>query len=443
MAAPVPPRPLVLAWANVREATRSRMGSGSGGRDLPSQVLYTPYICSQLQLHGLAPFDGIVAPSEWHLAMTRLDGHLLGLLLLRPLFVHDVFRRLSPEQDAVRQYWRHTRWRDESLAYFEVLASVTIVPPQVARRHLVGPTGNSLFFEVTEFSARAAWGAIDAEGQGVPTIVARWAQAFNAGQAFDQPSPVKLALNMPAPHAMLATAGAWSSYGFPWTGGNSGRSHGMHLIRNALSTLEAPRDGQLMAGIDDHMNPHLLQSIVGLLQDACQGAPAYFRDDVYFRIVFLQRLIDNLRAEEAQTGKKTFDMLFLIECIVTSGFLKDSRQILPVMEHALACVVPDPSIRKYYSDRLREKHRLPGRSTVYRHRLTLHIGWCQVEAELIAALLAGDPGCPSRSQWITIPAARVLPRRSTCGPGSQAIPWAASTCSPCWLLPASTCRSLT
>ena len=88
-------------------------------------VRFTPYVRDQLLQPGraLVPNDlRGMAPTVWHQRMAHLGRHIVGLMLMRPLYAHGPLTRLSVAQDAVRQYWSNTRYRGTPALFFELLA---------------------------------------------------------------------------------------------------------------------------------------------------------------------------------------------------------------------------------------------------------------------------------------------------------------------------------
>ena len=113
----------------------------------------------------------------------------------------------------------------------------------------------------------------------------------------------------------------------------------------------------------------------------------------------MRAVIDEMRADEAMVGKLAYKMSYLIQCLVVAGFLKDGGDLLPVLDNAISVVVREPKAAEYYHDLLHSKHKIPSSSTVYRHRLTLHAGWCMLQAVRIDEMLSSPFGVV---RWATM-----------------------------------------
>ena len=73
-----------------------------------------------------------------------------------------------------------------------------------------------------------------------------------------------------------------------------------------------------------------------------------------------------------------FDMIHLIQCMVLVSYGKDVQDLRHMCLSALRAVCRDDGLRSYYEDLLMQSRALPSSSTIYRHRATLHMGWCRM-----------------------------------------------------------------
>ena len=72
--------------------------------------------------------------------------------------------------------------------------------------------------------------------------------------------------------------------------------------------------------------------------------------------------------------------------------------MLSALRHAIYIVVDEPRLRAHLLSVLEEKH-IPRISALYRHRLTLHLGYCSMIQETHEAMLKSSGGCV---RWSTL-----------------------------------------
>ena len=70
-------------------------------------------------------------------------------------------------------------------------------------------------------------------------------------------------------------------------------------------------------------------------------------------------------------------MVCIVRSLVVSGYLKATADLADVLSHALAVSVREPSLLAYLQNELRRRRSLLSPTALYRHRLALHIGFCQ------------------------------------------------------------------
>ena len=89
----------------------------------------------------------------------------------------------------------------------------------------------------------------------------------------------------------------------------------------------------------------------------------------------------------------------LIHCVVASGLLKQANHLRSVFDSSLEGVAADPKLRGYLKGVLHQKCQLLARATLYRHRLTLHMGFCRLAQDYTKELVESRGGVVS---WRTM-----------------------------------------
>ena len=82
-------------------------------------------------------------------------------------------------------------------------------------------------------------------------------------------------------------------------------------------------------------------------------------------------------------------MQFLISAMITVGYLGQADSLSYVLKEAIRLTVPDHAFQSYLVGELSRRHAVPTKSTLNRHRLTLHVGLClwlqQVHDDMFSA----------------------------------------------------------
>jgi hypothetical protein len=107
-------------------------------------------------------------------------------------------------------------------------------------------------------------------------------------------------------------------------------------------------------------------------------------------IIWLQHARDQYVADAARMSNRAFHMDYLISCMLYTGYLKCSAQARESLEYAIRISVPDSHLCDFLIARLYEPHAIPTKSTLQRHRLTIHLGMCRWLQDLNAELFSGD-----------------------------------------------------
>ena len=79
----------------------------------------------------------------------------------------------------------------------------------------------------------------------------------------------------------------------------------------------------------------------------------------------------------------------MVNAVVLSGVLKDAQNTKASVERCILLVAPEERYRKYLLELLQSRT-VPSRTAILRHRLTLHIGWCQYNAAMTEEMIKDD-----------------------------------------------------
>ena len=77
----------------------------------------------------------------------------------------------------------------------------------------------------------------------------------------------------------------------------------------------------------------------------------------------------------------------LLECMLLSGLMKSSTELGLAVCTSICICITEPAVREHFLHLLDNIQKLPKRTTIYRHRLTAHLGYCLLQQEQTAAML--------------------------------------------------------
>ena len=83
-------------------------------------------------------------------------------------------------------------------------------------------------------------------------------------------------------------------------------------------------------------------------------------------------------AESVVRVRRAYDMESLLTCLVYSMCLMGATEVFESLVLAIDITTKYPALHYHIQSLLQLDHAVPGRSTLYRHRLMLHMGTCLV-----------------------------------------------------------------
>ena len=250
-------------------------------------------------------------------------------------------------------------------------------------------------FILSTFSAQACAGTPELGSQAILCdVVQGWRNLFNAGQSVPNEGrlghPV-LAKCLPIPHAMLCSHGHWLSWALPALAkGRRACGLGYHHIKPWLRGLDLPaaanhgnHGGQL--GITYSLGPDLLQNIADVIRSQAAGVGS--DDDIRFVIQWAQDLRDRMFRNALGNTKSMYDMTEMVHYMGLAGMLGKRSSMKSAVQACLDAFIQEPEIKQYYATLLEGPHTTPSMTTIYRHRLTIHMAYCRCAQERLQQML--------------------------------------------------------
>ena len=109
-------------------------------------------------------------------------------------------------------------------------------------------------------------------------------------------------------------------------------------------------------------------------------------------MVGLQDLVDAAWRSSVFQSKRLFNIHRLMTCLVVSGYLHNASSLREMLQHVLRCILPEPKMCEQLEAIVKKHVSLPSRTTLYRHRLTLTMGYYRWLAAMHTAMLSSTDG---------------------------------------------------
>ena len=393
--------PFIL-WIHAKPPLKARATSAW---HVPEKQLYTTTIKRALASSGVVParfrleLHDHSSPNQWQSAFEHLDSHVVGLCLVDASRIPDPYAYLTGPERQLSDYWKNTLYGTLPLVFYTILdAKPLSVPVRVHEAY--GREGKSgMFFKLTQ----ASWERLrntplaltNGQSNRVDDLIATWTAAHNVNLA--NRDHVMIALNAVVPHAVLLVSGVWKCYAFPLPPFRNRNALGFSLVRwlidpldRDVAAMEQFRELEVAMVDRDNFSMDHIQDISDQLRYQLTRTHELGEHDRLIlkgHILRLQAIRDNLVASSHQLCRRSYNVSILVSSMLLAGYLKDSSHLRESLDFAIRIVIGDDSMAKYFSDQLKQDHAVPGRSTLHRHRLSVHIALCRWVQDVNAAMM--------------------------------------------------------
>ena len=323
-------------------------------------------------------------PAEWARSLEPLNCMALGVMLCRPFWSPTSANVLSPRQVFFHDFWRELG-AGSTLAFVDIVEAVLLQAPTQVFQHLAGNRPTGTFFKLSEVSKQRALSAVTTIGVQARDVIARWERDYYGGLPFQ--NGARIACTLFTSFAVLCATSIWDGFAFPFYTGRRGAGKGLHLVRPLCGRLQAPEDADPDAC--EVLTPDLLLNASNLLRTLFPQNAAH-RHELTAHIDWMWKLRNAMVHKSHMRGAKAYEMVHLVHCVSLAGYGRDPHKLKDMCRLALRATVPDREVRTFYEDLLAQPHVIPSSSSLYRHRLTLHLGYCRMLAARTADLLAQD-----------------------------------------------------
>lgn len=395
----------MLCGLFARHAEESRR-AGVGNTRIRKSTIYTSSIRSELErcwpnvsIHlGADPepegLNAAASPETWREALGSCQRHCIGVALVEAMYSPDLVSVLTSHQRSVVDFWRLTQYGQSPLMLVSFVECAMLAAPVVVYEHLSRSGVQALFFETTVSSWQRLMDERVASGALVADLFREWGARLPGGEGRQ-----RICMVLPTPHAVLCVGGQWRSWAFPIPASRRPRASlqlhlaaplWQHLALNVCNGADAVAVPDVTAErllvLADVLRQHLRAHRSG------DGVSAQLNVQTVGQLHFVQGLRDALILDTVQRSRKAFALDALIEAMLFSGCLQSTRLMRVALEHALHVTVRTPQLLTHFLDVINQPHAIPSSTTLYRHRLTLHLAYCAWVAEVQEDMLSDD-GC--------------------------------------------------
>jgi hypothetical protein len=406
MQQPAPDAEPLLLWVYARSVDRIRFGSNR--EEVASQDVYTRFVKGECLRGDLVPdgagLDENSAAEAWSAPYRHLAGNILGLVLCKPASISSLMLYLGRQQRHLQDFWQATPFHKNPVMFIEILAGVSLQALQPAFSGNPGFAPRGIFFKLTRFTAdRCAQTPLIAGGT-LQQLLADWAVRFNHGQQFVNQESMDLAISMPIPHAMLCNVGRWAWWCFPLAGGRQGGGLGLNQIHrwlaginlNALVNNNGDDEPQTVLSSD------FLQGLADIMRAQLAGVAT--PDEVLFYISWAQTLRSVMLRNQLGLSRRVYSFSHMVHCMIMSGLLAKRDSLRDAVAAGLRSIVQEKAIQDHYMAMLKQPATLPSQTTLYRHRLTIHMAYLKLAQQRMSVMLSsGGGGWFVGEPWIPPP----------------------------------------
>jgi len=395
----------MLVWLRFACPARPR-GVGSDGGQVSPEVWWSPaareaLLTSSAQREATdAGLSAGSAATDWHQRFRQYDQQVRGVALVRAGAVVHPLDVLTPSEVAASDFWKARRIGDVPLMRLHVDEAASLPQPRLISVTAVGQVARALFVKMTTYSFDALVAAqANAERPlDIAALAQRWG-GMAAEDVLDASGRALVCCCLPVSHALALTSRVWKSWLIPLCGGRMAAGLGLHHVARLWRQLQPDLPAERYLAVQHAAKSESLDDVdlfapaelLEFANDLRRLHAAQPSDALGSRIMWLERRRDVvLRRMSLQTAR-AYEIEFLVSSLLVSGFLRSLASHADAIRCAVSVGVSDAALRKHILSALDAPRGIPSASTLRRHRLTCHIGFCCWEQSLSSDMvLRGD-----------------------------------------------------
>ena len=391
----------MFVWLYASNPHRLRLGDSR--KTVPAECVYTLPLRAAIVEAENARLEGYPLSvkdqaADWVNAFADTQDKVHAVALLSPTSFVKFGEVLDPREVHVKDFWNLTRYRSAPLLRLRVLEILCLRDPTAVRLSHATNVPKGLFFNMSQMSFdNMITTEQESRGVDVQEVVRQWSvrHDLNLGELLDDAGRFRIGIVMPYPHCLLCTLGKWDRWLIPACSGRLAAGLGLfyaplltrppHLnIADAEASANAHQVALEEVDAWDPLTPETLQSTTDELRRLFQTQPT---EQLAQLILWLERRRESALRQALLQHKLAYEMEFLMSCLILSGFLSNVATFGDVLRFAIVAGVQDPSLRAHISKPLLQPHSVPSTTTLRRHQLIAHMGFCLWEQGRHGALV--------------------------------------------------------
>ena len=195
----------------------------------------------------------------------------------------------------------------------------------------------------------------------------------------------------------------------PVVRGRRGGGLGLNLLRHWLGGHVGAQPGQDPEELQEELSINAAQGLADLIRKQSMGTAVPAEARFYLR--FVQNLRDNMLRQRFGLGRRICAMAHMIECMLLVGLANKRDALADTVAGGLQVAIKEQQVLAYYMDLLRNTAVVPKQTTIYRHRLTMHLAFCRLSQLEAAEWIASgglarwgtlDSSPQARHNWLMV-----------------------------------------
>ena len=339
----------------------------------------------------------MASAKEWVPLLEDFDGHVVGVAVLKKLWRPTALDYVAREASLQRNFW-DVFVPGHRIMYCDGLDAMQFREPvPIFQLRTSGQRRGAAFTALTVTIVERCLASTTLNGQTIQQVFARWnAMLLQDHDLFEATleKASRVCIRLFAPWAVCVASALWRVVCVSVGDGSrrSAAQSGLRLVPEIMPDFNDEDHSDETSIFDLGFNPSSLQSLIQLLQ---RNASALGQEGraAEVHINWLSKVRLSLIKSSHGGGKRAYELLFLLQCVLLASNSSHSNSLKDLCLRAVDVCIESEPVRAYIKECLESDATcIPSRATLYRHRLTLHIGFCKYMSRINAAMIRSPGG---------------------------------------------------
>lgn len=383
----------VLVWLYTRGARdRSRVG-----RQTLDPQISLDGLEPSLAAAGLFPVGqdaGAGAQPDFHTLLSQGGwfNRIVGAAVFELEEAPSLTAPWSPIRELIRRYWLATKFAEGRLVFLKVLAAARASTPHTILGRGPGHIPRSIFFQLTAAGAsNLSEQVVAVDGRTISAHVEEWEGKL--GRLRDTEGRFRTGAALPIGHAMLVATGVWAEWAVPVVQGRMLAGLGFHFAGRLFEDISLKRVS--LDGMEERRalletdnlcfgSAEQWDRLLTHLRELYQSHPS---GELQQSVLWLVRRRDLAHKAAQQEHVHVFRFEQIISSLIMGGYLSSASNLRDALMSSINVLTDDPALRHSLVESLSRPRATLSRSTMYRHRMTVHMAFCIAEQQEVASTL--------------------------------------------------------